>query len=289
VSAAESAAAVVCGNSRSRVRIVPWTDLPSVLAIDSGIASVEISGGDCLMLLEPLRAAESEATRFYLCGIFLHSIDNRLVAVCTDGVRLIRTSVPAGKFSEGRDLIVPREAAAVLARLVKSTRPGRVTLHRSRTLLAVTCPDFEFTTRLIDSRYPPYENVIPAASPNSVACNRAELHAVLARVAAVATVDPPLVALSFDRTPQLKVFLARQANDGSDCIASETTGSAKVAVPLPQLAAMLGEFASERVRIEAASGQQPLVIHGDGEKLALISPSAWNFNSEKEEIAATVV
>ena len=34
MSTAEGAAAVVCGNSRSRLAIVPWTDLPSVLAIE---------------------------------------------------------------------------------------------------------------------------------------------------------------------------------------------------------------------------------------------------------------
>ena len=41
MSTAEGAAAVVCGNSRSRLAIVPWTDLPSVLAIESEIGRVE--------------------------------------------------------------------------------------------------------------------------------------------------------------------------------------------------------------------------------------------------------
>ena len=93
-----------------------------------------------------------------------------------------------------------------------------------------------------------------------------------------------MLALSFDSAPQLNVWLARQPADGSDCIAAEANGSAKVAVPLSQLAALIGEFNSERLRIEAAG--QTLVLRGDGEKVALISQSHWNFASYEKEAAA---
>jgi len=285
ISTDESLATIVCGSSRSRLPVLPWDDLPAVPAIDDEIGCVEISSADCLMLLGPLPAAASEAARFFLRGIFWHSIEGRLVAVATDGVRLIRTCIAASKFSESRDLIVPREAAAALAKLVKGTRPGKLTLRRSRTLLAVDGAGFTFVSRLIDSQYPVYEAVIPPASLTSATVVRAELLAVLSRLAAVATVEPPLLALSFGGSPGLNVFLARQPDDGSDCIAAETTGSARVAVPPSQLEAMLSEFSSTHLRIEATTGQ-PVVIRGDGEKLALISQCAWNFNrNEKEEAA----
>ncbi|WP_029582506.1 DNA polymerase III subunit beta [Bradyrhizobium sp. URHD0069] len=281
----ENLATIICGNSRGRLPLFPWDDLPAALAVDGEIGRIEISGADCLTLLEPLPAAASEVTRFCLCGIFWHSIDDRLVAVATDGVRLIHTCIAAGKFSEDRDLIVPREAAVALARLVKGTRPGKLTLRRSRTLLAVDGPAFTFVSRLIDGKYPVYEAVIPPASRTSATFVRAELLSALSRLAAVATVEPPLLVLSFDGSSDLNVFLARQPDDGSDLIAAEATGSAKVAVAPSQLAAMLSEFSSMHLRIEAATGQ-PIVIRGDGEKLALISQCAWNFNrNEKEEAA----
>jgi DNA polymerase-3 subunit beta len=281
----ENLVTIVCGNSRSRLPVVSWDDLPAALAIDEEIGRIEVSGADCVTLLEPLQAASSEVTRFHLCGIFWHSIDDRLVAVATDGIRLIRTCIAAGKFSEDRDLIVPREAAAALARLVKGTRPGKLTLRRSRTLLAVDGPAFTFISRLIDGQYPVYEAVIPSALRTSVTFVRAELLAALSRLVAVATIEPPLLALSFDGSSDLNVFLARQPDDGSDLIAAEATGNAKVAVAPSQLAAMLSEFSSMHLRIEAATGQ-PIVIRGDGEKIALISQCAWNFDcNEKEEAA----
>jgi DNA polymerase III sliding clamp (beta) subunit (PCNA family) len=276
LSTTESAAIVVCGNSHSRLSSIPWTDLPDALAFDSEIAHVEVSGGDCLLLLEPLSAAASarDISRAFPCGIFLHTVNDQLVAVCTDGCRLIRVAVSAAEFSTTRDLILPQEAAQVLRWLVSRTKPEKVTLRRSRTLLAVTGPDFEFISRLIDAKFPPYEAVFPAASPNFITCARSELLAALSRLAAVATADPPLLALSWTNVGPLKLFLARQPDDGADAIAAQAHGAAKVAVPLSQLAAMIDEFSGERVQLEAAG---PLVIRSEGEKLALLMPSAWNF------------
>jgi DNA polymerase-3 subunit beta len=285
ISTAENLATIVCGNSRSRLAVFPWDDLPAALAVDGEIGRLEISGADCLTLLEPLPAAACDAARSYLCGILWHSIDDRLVAVATDGHRLIHTCIAAGKFSEGRDLILSRKTAAVLFRLVKSTRPDVVTLRRSRTLLVVAAPGFEFVSRLIDGTFPAYESVLPAASPNAVTCDRAELLAALSRLSAVATVEPALLALFFDSAPQLNVTLARQPDDGVDAILAETVGVAKVAVPLRQLADMISEFDGGHVRIEAAANK-PLVLRGDSEKLALIMPSAWNFHDKEKEKAA---
>jgi DNA polymerase-3 subunit beta len=255
-----------------------------VLAIDGEIGDVEISGADLLSLLSPLPAADTEPTRFHLCGVFWHNVGDKLVAVSTNGRRLIRACVTASQFSEGRDLIVASETAAALLRIIKSTKPGRVTLRRSRTLLAVIGPDFCFTSRLVEGKFPAYEAVIPAASPNTIICDRTELVAALARLAAVATVEPSLLALSFDGAPQLEVSLARQPDDGRDAIGAETVGDAKVALPLRQLADMLEEFRGDRIHLDAASGK-PLVLRGEDKKLALIMPSAWNFGN-KEEAAA---
>ena len=254
--------------------MVPWNDLPDVLAIDRAIANVEVSGGECLLLLEPLSAAARNSTRFYLCGIFLHTVGDQLIAVCTDGVRLIRVGISAAEFSATRDLILPQEAAMVLRWLVTRTKPDKVMLRRSENLLAVTGPDFEFVSRLIDFKYPAYEAVVPVVSPNAVTVDRAELLAALSRLAAVATADPPLLALSWTKAGPLKLFLARQPDDGADAIEAQAHGTAKVAVPLSQLSAMIEEFKDERVQLEAAG---PLVIRSKGEKLALLMPSTWNF------------
>src|SRR5207244_13414443 len=102
-----SCAKIGCGRSHSRLPVIPPDSLPAAFAIDHESGKVEICAGDCLRLLEPIAAADREKTRYYLNGILWHSVADRLVAIGTDGLRLIRTSIAAGEFSPDRSCILP--------------------------------------------------------------------------------------------------------------------------------------------------------------------------------------
>jgi DNA polymerase III subunit beta len=269
-----TAAMIVSGHSRSRLAVIP--DFVRALALDDGAGGIEISGNDALVLLEPVAAAGHETARFYLSGVCWQNIGGRLTATGTDGTRLIRTSIAADTFSE-RDLIVPRETAAILTRIIKDTRPARVTLRRSTRLLAVTADNFELVTRLIDGEFPDCDHVIPPASRKAVTVERDELTAVLSRLAAVATTDTPLLALRWAETNRLYLALARQPDDGSDVIAANIEGSAQLAIALPLFSDMLSEIPDDRVRIENTEGDSPIRLCGGGHKFALASRSVWDF------------
>jgi DNA polymerase III sliding clamp (beta) subunit (PCNA family) len=143
---------VLCGSSRIRLAAVPLVELPPAIAIEEEVGRVEIGSADCLRLLEPLAVADR--TRFHLAGVLLHSVGDRLVAVSTDGRRLVRTSVAASKFSEDRSLIVPTEVALSARRLLQKAATPRVTLRRSRTLIAFDGPAFGFTGALDRREFP---------------------------------------------------------------------------------------------------------------------------------------
>jgi DNA polymerase III sliding clamp (beta) subunit (PCNA family) len=266
---------VVSGTSRLRLPAVSAAESPPAMAIEQQIGRVEISSADGLRLLEPLAVADR--TRFCLAGVFWHSLDDQLVAVSTDGIRLIRTSVAAPTFSENRNLIVPTEVGVVVRRLLQKTDASRVTLRRSRSLIAFDVRPFSFTARLIDSSFPVYDSVIPPSSSNWIVCDRLKLLAALSRLSAAApNTGSALVALSWRQGSCLDLHLARCPLDGADVVAAEVCGTAEVALSLPQFAALLKEFTSVRIQLETANGQ-PVVIRGASEKLALIVRSKWNF------------
>ncbi|MGX9426272.1 MULTISPECIES: DNA polymerase III subunit beta [Bradyrhizobium] len=267
---------VTCGSSRIRLAAVPLVELPTAIAIVHEIGRIEIGCADGLRLLEPLAVADSGRSRPYLAGVFWHSVQDQLVAVSTDGIRLIRTAVAASTFSEDRTLIVPTEAAIAVRRLLQKAGASRVTLRRSRSLIAFDAPCFSFTARLIDGGFPSYESRIPPPASNSVLCNRLDLLAALSRLSAAAlSNDIALVALSWGTGGCLDLYLARCPLDGADVVAADVRGSAKVALSLPQLAALLKEFDSDHIQLETENGQ-PLVVRDAG-KLALIGRSKWNF------------
>jgi DNA polymerase-3 subunit beta len=276
-------ATISCGRGRYRLPVVP--DPGAVLALKDETASVEVSGDDLLALLEVLPGAGTEATRRYLCGVFFHNVNNQLVSVCTDGVRLLRAAVVAGTLSIDEHLIVPTKVAHALARLVQQTKASTVTLRRSRTLFSVTAPAFELTTSLIDATFPRYQCVIPAASSNSASCVRSELADALARLDAVGADNDggPLVALSWTDGGPLRLFLPRQPLDAADAINAEVRGSAQVAVSLAQLRLMVNTFDDDRLQIESADSSAPIAMRGERDKLGVLSSCRWKFETAKPD------
>jgi DNA polymerase III subunit beta len=278
IEATASGINVRCGTSRSRLAAIPVADLHPAISIQDEMEQVEITSADCLELLEPLAAADTGRSRPYLAGVFWHTVGDRLISASTDGIRLIRTSVAARSFSQDRSLIVPTEVAGPLRRLLQKTDSSRVTVRRSRTLIAFQTPAFNFTARLIDANFPAYERLIPPPASNSVSCDRLKLLAAVLRLSAAApSADTALVALSWRAGSHLDLYLARRPLDGADVIKAEAQGSAEVALSLPQFTALLKEFDSEHIQLETAN-EQPVVIRGAG-KLALIVRSNWSFRS----------
>ena len=261
LTATERALIIVSENGRYRL---PLAEAPAALAIT------------LLTLFEPLSAAGSEATRLYLCGIFLHSLADRLYAVATDGVTLMRTSVAADNLTTGT--IIPTGAVTIMARLIRRTRPATVSLRRSDTLFEVIAPAFTFTTRLIGVIFPDYRRVLFAAA-NVAACARSDLSSALARLSASAVAAAgaatPLVALTWTGGKPLQIFLPRQPDDGADVLPAETQGDARIALSLPALVALVAEFDNESLRLEVAEGRA-LVIRTNS-KLGMLSSCRWNF------------
>jgi DNA polymerase-3 subunit beta len=229
-----------------------------------------------------LPAAGTEETRFYLTGVFLQNVDDRLVAVATDGVKLLRAAVVAGVLSTDEHLIVPAKVAYETTKLVQRTKAECVTLRRSRTLFSVTAPGFELTTSMIDAKYPAYQCVIPAASCNTARCVRSELLDALLRLEAVATATgTPLVALAWADGGPLQLFLPRQPLDAADAITAEAHGSARVALSLPQLQLMVDTFDDDRLQIESADANTPITMRGERDKLGVLSGCRWNFEARE--------
>jgi DNA polymerase III sliding clamp (beta) subunit (PCNA family) len=278
MSASNAALTIVNGNGRY---CLPITDPPAMLAITGKANEMSLATADLMTLFEPLPAAESETTRFYLAGVYLHTLADRFYAVATNGVTLLRTSVPANAAFPG--VITPIAAVTTLARMIKQTKPERVILRRGGTLLEAATPAFACVMRTIDAQYPDYERILPPPSTNAATCLRSDLSAALERMATVAA-TMPIVALTWLAGRPLNLYLARQPDAGSDIIAADTSGKAQIALALPAFAALVAEFDTERLRLEAAD-ERALVIRADA-KLGVLISCKWNFREAEALTAA---
>jgi DNA polymerase-3 subunit beta len=280
INTTESTAQISCGDSRFYLPVLP--DVPAALELNTETTGIEVAGNNLLALLEVLPAASTQTTRFFLTGLYMHSVGDELVAVATDGTKLLRASIKADHLSADRRFIVPSKAATALIRLVKQTKPVRITLLRSHTRFAVTGPGFEFVTALIDAKYPDYERLLPRASANVVQCRRSEMVGALARLGAVADGELPLLALCWIDGGPLRLFLPRQPGDAEDRVPAEARGNARLAMSLPQLTAMISSFPSDQLHLEVNDANGPLVLRGERSKLGILMSCRWNFEEGEQ-------
>jgi DNA polymerase III subunit beta len=277
--AAGKAMTVTAGKGHFRLPMMPIADMPVVPVIEPE-NEIELETTAFMSLLRVMSAASNEQTRYYLCGILLHTVDRHLIACATDGHRLMRAAVLAAFFSRDYSCIVPLPTAAVIEKLVKRTKPDTIKIKRARTLLVFETPDIVFTTKLIDATYPDYTRVIPETAKNTVTIDSNELIAALNRLAAVAAKESvPLVALHWQEDGNLDLSLARAPSDAHDIVEAETAGAVRVAVPLGQLLYLIEQIGADTLHL-SADGTSPIVIKpvGDDSLLGVQTICAWNFS-----------
>ncbi len=153
------------GRSKFTLQMLPETDFPDLTAGDfsHGFA---LTGADIRKLIDATQfAISTEETRYYLNGIYLHTVDAgsglQFRAVATDGHRLAQAEVPAPSGSAGMPgIIVPRKTVGEIQKLLENPE-ANVQVELSDTKIRLTTGSVILTSKLIDGTFPDYGRVIP--------------------------------------------------------------------------------------------------------------------------------
>jgi DNA polymerase-3 subunit beta len=275
----DAVARVSHGRSHFRLPIIAPDLLPPPLALGEELGKVELTREQAQRLLVwPLFAAADDRRRYYLNGIFLHDVDDALVAVATDGHRLCRVVVPgAAGLSTDRRLIVSVKAAKVIAKLLSNKANERIILRRGRTLLVVETTSFSFTCKLIDGEYPAYERTLPTAPAATATVAKDDLKRALARLAAVADpviIGSPVAGLAWADGPALQLNLPRENGAAADSIAAQVSGTGRTTLAVEYLAEIADELASKQINLGVTEAYSAVEITDpdDTNMLALLMP-----------------
>ncbi|THV23983.1 DNA polymerase III subunit beta [Peteryoungia ipomoeae] len=159
---------VASGRSKFSLQCLPESDFPDLTA-GTFTHSFKIKASEFKMLIERTQfAISTEETRYYLNGIFLHTIEAggalKLRAVATDGHRLARADVDAPSGSEGMPgIIIPRKTVGELQKLIDNPELI-ISAEISDSKIRLTIGSIVLTSKLIDGTFPDYQRVIPQAN-----------------------------------------------------------------------------------------------------------------------------
>lgn len=146
-------------------------------------------------------ATDTESSRYALSGVLLEMVDDKIIAVGTDGRRLACMSGAAssvgGHSTIDNPTIVRTQSIKLLAKSIADGE-GEVKLaSRGNDLIAMT-PMATFSSRLVEGRFPKWRDVIPTR-PNApkVEFTVAPLHAAIRQAAIVSGDDTRGILFSF--------------------------------------------------------------------------------------------
>jgi len=174
--------ALHAGKSRFSLATLPATEFPSGEADGDG-ETLRIPEDRLSWLIEKTSFAMAhQDVRHYLNGLLLEFRDNLLRAVATDGHRLALAEAAVEQAGEGRALILPRKGVMELSRILgHDEEPVEVELGAK--YLRVTRRGLTLTSKLIDGRFPDYEQVIPLNQENAIVVEREGAMRALQRAA----------------------------------------------------------------------------------------------------------
>jgi DNA polymerase III subunit beta len=188
---------VKSGRSRFTLATLPANDFPST---EKSEGDLQFSCSQFLIkrLIDRTSFAMAQQdVRYYLNGMLWEVENNTLRCVATDGHRLamcvreLDIDVPVKTQA-----ILPRKGVIELSRLL-SDQEAQVSLTLGTHHLRVETPDYTFTSKLVDGKFPDYERVLPKGGTNVVLGNRTDLKQAFGRTAILSNEKYRGVRLNF--------------------------------------------------------------------------------------------
>jgi DNA polymerase-3 subunit beta len=211
---------IISDNGRYKLSGENATDFPRVPAVSNDF-SAEISSDVLARAINnTIFATSNDELRPAMTGVFVNLGEKNTTFVSTDGHRLVRYRRTDIKSDSGNAIIIPRKAL----NLLKATLPGEntpVSIDFNLSNAFFKFGNIRMICRLIDERFPDYENVIPAKNTITMTIGRTDLLSALKRISIYANKTTHQVRLKITGS-ELQISaedldVANEANERLSC------------------------------------------------------------------------
>lgn len=258
------------------------TDFPKVPTVKADF-SVELSTDILARAINnTIFATSNDELRPAMTGVYMNLSETNTTFVGTDGHKLIRYRRVDVATENGNAIIVPRKGL----NLLKNTLPvenTNVTLDFNVSNAFFRFGNIRMICRLIDERYPDYENVIPTDNPIKMTIDRMEMLSSLRRIAIYANKTTHQVRLKITGSELLisaeDLDFANEANERLVC---EHVGEdIEIGFNAKFIIEMLNNLESEQIELHlSAPNRAGLIIPKDQDEnedvLMLVMPVMLN-------------
>jgi len=168
-------------NGRYKLSGENATDFPKVPAVSNDFSAHLSSEVLAKAINNTIFATSSDELRPAMTGVYVNLGEKNTTFVATDGHRLVRYRRSDVKSETGNSIIIPRKAL----NLLKATLPTEntdVSIDFNMSNAFFKFGHIRMICRLIDERFPDYENVIPSSSTIKMTISRTDFLSSLKRI-----------------------------------------------------------------------------------------------------------
>jgi len=254
---------VAAGRSRFTIRPFAFDDYPRVGS--STASSVTLPASDFIdALRQVVRAASADEQKPQLTGVLMAAEAGGLRLVATDSYRLaVRDLVGTTVLGADQQVLVPARALQEVIRLASGTSELTLRLgERDATFETATA---RVTTRLIESAFPNYKQLMPQPHPNTLTIDKETFTDALRRVRLLARDNIP-VRLSMGGDSLLLEAVSNDKGTVSEEIDAQFEGSEiLIAFNAEYLATGIEVCSGEQITLSTQrENNRPAVLRGVG-------------------------
>jgi len=241
-------------------------DFPKVPTLNDGFSSAIDSGILNSAISNTIFSTSTDELRPAMTGIFFKLSNSSGTFVSTDGHRLvkyIRTDIKGDEVDH--DMIIPRKSLNLLKSVIPTDKSTDINLEFNASNAFFSFENVKMVCRLIDERYPDYDNVIPNDNSNIVILDRSEILGSLKRISIYANKTTNQVRFKISGS---EILISAEdldfSNEANERISCEHDGdNIEIGFNAKFLIEMLSNIDSDKVRFKLSEPNRAGLIVPD--------------------------
>lgn len=252
---------IISDNGRYKLSGENATDFPKVPNVSNDFTAELSSEVLSRAINNTIFATSNDELRPAMTGVYVNLGDKNTTFVATDGHRLVRYRRTDVKSDNGNAIIIPRKAL----NLLKATLPAEntdVSVNFNMSNAFFKFGNIRMICRLIDERFPDYENVIPSGNNIKMTISRTDLLGALKRISIYANKTTHQVRLKITGS-ELQISaedldFSNEANERLSC--EHENEDIEIGFNAKFLVEMLTNMDSDQIRLTMSAPNKAGVI-----------------------------
>ncbi len=269
-------------NGRYKLAGENATDFPKVPAVSNDFSAAISSEVLARAVNNTIFATSNDELRPAMTGVYVNLGEKNTTFVATDGHRLVRYRRTDIKSDNGNSIIIPRKAL----NLLKATLPTEntdVSIDFNMSNAFFKFGNIRMICRLIDERFPDYENVIPSTNPIKMTISRTDFLGSLKRISIYANKTTHQVRLKITGSElQVSAEDLDFSNEANERLSCEHEGEdIEIGFNAKFLIEMLTNLDTDQIKLNmSAANKAGVIIPAEKDKgediLMLVMPVMLN-------------